>query len=133
MNDRFKFRHFNKLVGKMTYYDNPEMQVCLNDDFKSGLIFPMSEDFEDNAMYMGKYTYYQQCTGLRDKNGKLIFEGDIVKNWDNRIFKIVWKDDACCFMAENKNFTVSIYSLISLTNDLEVIGNIYENKELVEG
>ena len=61
------------------------------------------------------------------------YEKDFVKNFDNRVYQVVWIDDAACFMIENiKTKTKQgIYSLISLKNDLEVIGNIYENKDLL--
>lgn len=145
MQDRFKFRHYNKLVKKMTYYDKPEMQVCLNNDFKSGLIFPMSEEYEDNAMYMGKYTYYQQCTGLKDKNGKLIYEGDILTDGYHNM--LVYYDQENCSFALQKRTNYSLkrfgkngYERISLRNlsensfknhQLKIIGNIYENPELL--
>ena len=79
MQDRLKFRMFNKPVKKFSYFSLPELQVCLNRDFKSGLIFPMDESIEDNAIYMGEYEEIQFSTGLKDKNNKLIFEGDIVE------------------------------------------------------
>lgn len=150
MQDRFKFRHFNLLTKKMTYYDKPEMQVCLSDDFKSGLIFPLSEKYDDNAMYMGNYTYYQQCTGLKDKNGKLIFEGDIVQlvsfKEDNVVHICFWNEDTAEYLFEpiikgNRNapllgieeFAQSTeYMFEDEDNIPEIIGNIYENPELLQ-
>lgn len=68
-----------------------------------------------------------QYTGLKDKNGKKIFEGDIVKS-KYGVFKskIEWNDSFCGFFPFCNNDT-GIFA-----DECEVIGNIYENKELLE-
>ena len=72
-----------------------------------------------------------QFTGLHDKNGKPIFEGDIVRiNWldrryENVIDTVIWCDKNACF-----EFGAGAKSEVSWSH--EVIGNIYENPELLE-
>lgn len=69
-----------------------------------------------------------QYTGLKDKNGKKIFEGDIVKS-KYGVFKskVEWNDSFCGFFPFCNNET-GIFA-----DECEVIGNIYENKELLGG
>ena len=72
-----------------------------------------------------------QYTGLTDKNGKRIFEGDIVcfhGELYNEIFYIVFADG--CFRLGRKNGYS--YTLQNLCSALEVIGNIHDNPELLE-
>ena len=100
------------------------------------------QHFEDNSnAYDSDYVTIRpdkilQCTGLKDKNGTLIYEGDVVKN--NRlsnVYSVFWHNDGVCFLFKNlkvKN-TISMYVLLQdYKDDLEVIGNIYENPELIK-
>jgi uncharacterized phage protein (TIGR01671 family) len=80
-----------------------------------------------------------QYTGLTDKNGKKIFEGDIVKAQDNLITspfcdgitgKIVY--DECAFFIEPAN-PMETQWLFNECADYEIIGNIHDNPELLKG
>ena len=85
-----------------------------------------------------------QYTGLHDKNGKEIYEGDIVlyKDWemayegggnDSFINKgiVEYCEDNCCFNVTERQ-TVDLADVLYKDNeDLEVIGNIYDNPELL--
>lgn len=74
-------------------------------------------------------TPHQQFTGLLDKNGKEIYEGDVVK----RIGFGVTRGSIEYFMASFMLKATSTDRLHGLEfGDLEIIGNIYENPELME-
>ena len=82
----------------------------------------------------------QQCTGLKDKNGKLIYEGDIlggtfgnlyVHYCDNcKQFQLKVNDYGCMACDGDLHW----YEVVEAEeqNELEVIGNIYENPELLK-
>ena len=72
-----------------------------------------------------------QFTGLTDKNGVKIFEGDITnnKNWNPQNYEVIFDQGEFCFTTEDlKPYTNSLHYL----QDFEVIGNIHDNPELLE-
>lgn len=85
-------------------------------------------------------------SGLQDKNGKDIFEGDILeyKNEFNKyhIYKIFYKKGGLCFNTHNNDFYKSVENIVfyeacadmqgsQWIEQCEIIGNIFENPELL--
>lgn len=146
MNDRFKFRAWDKKNEVMIpFCDN---YIC---EEYSGIIFvtpenhqysgignlPGSyENLEDGCHYSKQYEL-MQCTGLKDKNGELIYEGDILslygfnKKQNEEMERSVVKWD----YQEASYYFGSVTSYNednSSFSNIEIIGNIYENPELKE-
>ncbi|EIX0104584.1 hypothetical protein MG062_000579 [Listeria monocytogenes] len=118
-----EFRAWDKEVKEMDY--NPSViEIWQNK--------PINEQFrlesEEKLVWM-------QYTGLKDKNGKKIFEGDIVncKFFDRMVGDIAGVINFIdCVWAVSDFKNKRLYQLIDVDN-IEIIGNIHENPDLLEG
>ena len=130
MNDRFRFRVWYEPKGITR--DEPIMIYNAEDtyDCMAGEPVIIYKSCFGDVLEDDEYTI-MQCTGLKDKNGKLIYEGDIVK-FKTELFgkpkQIIW--DECRYML--KNTFIILCDMEIEQFGLEVIGNIYENKSLLE-
>ena len=103
-------------------YENKEI-VTQQIYFKNGL-----PDDRDIYFYDFDEIVLMQSTGLKDKNGKEIFDGDVVKCngllGTIESFKAMW---ICSFVKYNNYQKVGFFA-----REIEVVGNIYENPDLLE-
>jgi len=143
MNDRFKFRFYDN--NKKIMIDENTNNKILENEYGEDewywcieAFMPTIFDYFDPVDYDKKDFVIMQCTGLKDKNGKLIYEGDIVKYkdevYDLCIGKIEWDNahyELQYYTGEKYGWFSHILCFKHIKN-IEVIGNIYENKELLE-
>ena len=76
-----------------------------------------------------------QSTGLVDMYDKEIFEGDVLKMFDGELAKVIWNKELACWEAEFLSEIVDLSEVADIQSnrsDCEIVGNIYENPELVE-
>lgn len=113
--DRFKFRFWDKETQTMQKIPMVELRHRISLD----KIFA-----DDRVIFM-------QCTGLKDKNGNLIYEGDIISDdYDNTL--VEWSETNCQFLVVEENDGIKTCYTFEQLQSLEIIGNIYENPELIE-
>ena len=106
--------------------------VCSHDGSLT-YIFVWDDEYHEHRDIEVDYSTVGQYTGLRDKNGQRIFEGDVVRGKDVRecgrdIFGCVDHRDGSFVIVES---LATHYGWIDY--DVEVIGNIYDNPELMKG
>jgi YopX protein. len=96
-------------------------------------ISTMAFRLSDMLSFLQKDYSVMQFTGLTDKNGKEIYEGDVLKRY-GEIAVVEWNNDQCGFMPlNNYNHCCGREGDWSGDGgDIEVVGNIYENPELLD-
>lgn len=97
-----------------------------------------SIDFLETDVYEVNPRTIGQYTGLTDKHGKKIFEGDIVSlvcDGNVHIFVVIWDLDELDFKATNgkQNYGPGGYEYLPCSEEIEIIGNIHDNPELLKG
>lgn len=137
MNDRFKFRVPVFYDGKFKAFKKYSIcngVIVWEEPETIGELW-IEDELKRNNPHL-KFGSDEQCTGLKDKNGKHIYEGDIFKATVINSFP----DDKCLnktiiaqvsYFSKECAFAFSSYQPINLF-EIEVIGNIHENPELLK-
>ena len=127
---KYKFRACDNWWGKMYYFDFAKNIEATPDDELKGLWILHKEGsvyaIQDKIKIM-------QYTGSKDKNGKEIYEGDLVQvldyaSWEG-LYKVVWDEESLMYVLEDA------YGDKEKMCEFEhylVRGNIYENPELLD-
>ena len=99
-------------------------------DYITGTSLSLNDLFKNGSIVNGKNTLvFEQYTGLKDCNDVDIYEGDIIKDRYGEIFEVQYCNENCAFgslLYAHKEFY-----LLKDFEGIEVIGNIYENPELL--
>lgn len=120
--DRFKFR----------VWDKYEKSYWLQSTIEQNIHWLMNPEEYKDANYPPDCVKIEQCTGLKDKNGKLIYEGDILQDSEQKIL-VEYDVNRHCFMFEYQDTSAykPICDIDVLSGNFEVIGNINENADLL--
>lgn len=96
--------------------------------FSGNLCAHTMKGLEHESKWPEKYIL-MQFTGLLDKNGKEIYEGDVVRVRDH-IYQVSWIEEAAALRLKGIDWVFGLAFNQALQRSREIIGNIYENPEL---
>ena len=125
--DRFKFRTWDKTSKILSHFSLTEIMKDSVETLPTGLFAMPIED-----------QIIMQWIGRKDKNGELVYEGDVleyIQVEQKEHYEVVFRNG--CYGIINivggnlSNFLTLGEFILEMKNDLEIIGNIYENPELL--
>lgn len=141
MNDRYLYRA--KRIDNGEWVEGFLFQLCYDSIFCWCIgNEPLSpNDYSELCGFNREWFYIDesticQCTGLKDKNGKLIWENDICIITDGTLdeedgyFRLDWEIDRAMFEFEGTGICANFDNVSGY--DCEVVGNIFDNPELLE-
>ena len=120
-----KFRGIDTMSGEMVYGDLAQQK--LTDGSVTTAIVQTYATYDVNSKTIGQFT------GLFDKNGKEIYEGDILEV-EGMYAKVVWNKEKASFEYEYLHPTQIANTFYEFNMPyLSVVGNIHDNKDLIKG
>lgn len=127
-----KFRAWDKYGNKMRLVKSVNYA---DDGFAKTILVHLVGGINGGYVH-GESCELMQYTGLTDKNGKDVYEGDILTrvspfSGETYFYKILWDGYNSRFIADGKRIRESVSGAIE--RGYEHAGNIYENPELLEG
>ena len=124
--DRFKLRVYD--TKKKTYLSNDD--ICSETGSRCANVYELMELSLSGSDQLSDCLIFEQCTGLKDKNNKLIFENDIAR-LDNWNYCVSFDETHPGFLLENPE---EFFEEVSIENaeKCEIIGNFQENPKLID-
>jgi uncharacterized phage protein (TIGR01671 family) len=142
MNDRLKFRMWDGYSGKYFNEETDPLFENVYECMRQQIFFDSG-----NTLY-GRLAYnhakdgriFEQCTGLKDKNGKLIYENDIIDT-PNGVYRVavddfglwtaIYKGNPLKDVVEWSDI-VKNYAFNRENVEIVILGNVHKNKELLD-
>ena len=121
---KHKFRSWNKVFRSW----NEELKQFFY--FEGGIYQRCGIDRDEFNLSLFKWQNAEQGIGLKDVKEKEAFENDIITDESKKVFQVVWNGSVgvWCYLNLKTKELMAIYRLC----DFEIIGNIHQNKELLE-
>lgn len=136
MSREIKFRLWSKIGKIFIETNNPNLEFVINNN---GYLYSIENFYGEIYVLPQMDIEVLQFTGLQDRNGKEIYEGDILKYnfpYDGRlkhISPVTYLETQASFgLKDIYGNEIPLYR-ITANNYFEVVGNIYENPELLKG
>ena len=132
MNREIKFRAWDTKCKEMMFTGFHLMGEVMAFNMIEGYIFDHMEG-ASSSLERWNDIEVMQYTGLKDKNGKEIYEGDLIRDSDSDyIGEVIFDPETLCFTTRfQDNDLWGFVPQHGKDNHCEVIGDIWENKELL--